>query len=178
MNTNNQGELRIVAIDRATNQPWLWQGSNGRFYRLNNHNNLIETDNEGRPMQQQIHNNQYNAYNLIKTDMPGIEFVKHIADKSYYADSSQLGQEIDLELFMHIVKINKEPYLAISRGKHRIDKIDNPEEDEDTEDNDSDTDNDNGEVDDNTNETDDGDEEPTTSDDEMDIDTDNTEDTN
>ena len=68
------------------------------------------------------------ANNLIKTGMPGIEFVKHIADKSYYADSSQLGQEIDLELFMHIVKINKEPYLAISRGKHRIATV-IPEED-------------------------------------------------
>ena len=60
MNTNNQGELRPVAIDQASGQPWLWQARNGRFYRLDNNNNLIETNAEGRLMGQQIQQMQPN----------------------------------------------------------------------------------------------------------------------
>ena len=60
------------------------------------------------------------ANQLIKTGLPPQEFVEHIADKNYYADSAQLGQEIDLELFAHKGKMQKEWHLFLSRGKHRI----------------------------------------------------------
>ena len=65
---------------------------------------------------------------LLRNGMPPIEFVKFLPGKGFYADSSQLDQEIDLELFLHIVKINKKSYLAVARGKHRIPTI-IPEED-------------------------------------------------
>ncbi|RLF28601.1 MAG: hypothetical protein DRN14_03895 [Thermoplasmata archaeon] len=71
-------------------------------------------------------NTQANA--LIRTGLPAEEFVKHIADKNYYADSAQLGQEIDLELFLHKGKINKQMVLYVSRGKHRL-PTNIPEED-------------------------------------------------
>lgn len=48
------------------------------------------------------------------------EFVKEIANKGYYAGSSQIDQEVDLEIYMHIVKFNGESWLTLQRGKHRI----------------------------------------------------------
>jgi len=71
-------------------------------------------------------NTQANA--LIRTGLPAEEFVKHIADKNYYADSAQLGQEIDLELFSHKAIVNKQTVLYVSRGKHRL-PTNIPEED-------------------------------------------------
>jgi len=69
-----------------------------------------------------------NAKQLLRNGMPALEFVKFLPGKGYYADSSQLDQEIDLELFLHITKIGKKSYLAVARGKHRIPTI-IPEED-------------------------------------------------
>ena len=60
------------------------------------------------------------AKQLTRNGMPPLEFVKFLPGKGYYADSSQLDQEIDLELFLHIVTIGKKSYLSIARGKHRI----------------------------------------------------------
>jgi hypothetical protein len=74
-------------------------------------------------------NTQANA--LIRTGLPAEEFVKHIADKNYYADSAQLGQEIDLEIFLHKGRVNKQTVLYISRGKHRL-PTNIPEEDKTT----------------------------------------------
>jgi len=51
MNTNRQPQLTPVGIDNATGQPWLWRNVDGRFYRLDANQNLIETDNTGRPLQ-------------------------------------------------------------------------------------------------------------------------------
>jgi len=47
------------------------------------------------------------------------DFVKVVANKGYYDGCRRLGQEPDLELFIHIVKINGESFLTIQRGKHR-----------------------------------------------------------
>jgi hypothetical protein len=47
------------------------------------------------------------------------DFVKEIANKGYYADCRQIDQEIDLELYIHIVKANGGSYLTMQRGKHR-----------------------------------------------------------
>ena len=60
------------------------------------------------------------AKRLQRNGMPPEEFVKFVAHKGYYADSSQLDQEIDLELFLAKARINKKWYLTIQRGKHRI----------------------------------------------------------
>jgi hypothetical protein len=50
----------------------------------------------------------------------GIEdFVKEIEGKGYYDSCGTIDQEVDLELFIHIVKVNGESYLTVQRGKHR-----------------------------------------------------------
>jgi len=50
-------------------------------------------------------------------------FVKLIAEKGYYSGSKQLDQEVDLELYLHIEKANKNSYLTVQRGKHRLPTI-------------------------------------------------------
>lgn len=50
----------------------------------------------------------------------GLNFVKQIAGKGYYAGSKQLDQEVDLELYIHIEIVNGKSWLTIQRGKHRI----------------------------------------------------------
>lgn len=58
---------------------------------------------------------------LLKNGLPDNEFTQYIANKGYYAESSQLDQEIDLELFLHLIKKRgQKTTLSISRGKHRI----------------------------------------------------------
>jgi hypothetical protein len=47
------------------------------------------------------------------------DFVKVVANKGYYDGCRRLGQEPDLELFIHIVRVNGKAYLTIQRGKHR-----------------------------------------------------------
>lgn len=47
------------------------------------------------------------------------DFVKVVANKGYYDGCRRLGQEPDLEIFIHIVKINGASYLTVQRGKHR-----------------------------------------------------------
>jgi len=46
--------------------------------------------------------------------------VQEVAGKGYYEGSKQLDQEVDLELHIHIVKINGKSYLCVQRGKHRV----------------------------------------------------------
>lgn len=48
------------------------------------------------------------------------DFVKEIANKGYYAGSGQIDQEVDLEIYIHIVKFNGYSWLTVQRGKHRI----------------------------------------------------------
>jgi len=59
------------------------------------------------------------ANQLLRNGMPPIEFVKQIANKNYYDGSRRLGQEMDLELYIHIATVNKKPVLTVQRGKHR-----------------------------------------------------------
>lgn len=53
-------------------------------------------------------------------DGVGENFVRDIAGKGYTAGSKQLDQEVDLEIYIHIVKMNNASWLTIQRGKHRI----------------------------------------------------------
>ena len=59
------------------------------------------------------------AKQLIRNGVPDATFVKEISGKGYYSGSRQLDQEIDLELYIHIAKINGKPHLTVQRGKHR-----------------------------------------------------------
>lgn len=47
------------------------------------------------------------------------DFVKAVANKGYYDGCKRLGQEPDLEIFIHIVRINGKAYFTMQRGKHR-----------------------------------------------------------
>jgi hypothetical protein len=59
------------------------------------------------------------AVRLVRSGVPSSTFVKEIANRNYYAGSTQLAQEIDLELYIHIADINKKAVLTVQRGKHR-----------------------------------------------------------
>lgn len=59
----------------------------------------------------------------------GVEnFVQEIANKGYYDGCRTIDQEVDLELYIHIVKVNGASFLTVQRGKHRKVKI-TPEKD-------------------------------------------------
>lgn len=47
------------------------------------------------------------------------DFVKHLEGKGYYDSCGTVDQEVDLEIFIHIVTVNGEDFLTIQRGKHR-----------------------------------------------------------
>jgi hypothetical protein len=50
----------------------------------------------------------------------GVEnFVQEIANKGYYDSCKTIDQEVDMELYIHIVKINGASFLTMQRGKHR-----------------------------------------------------------
>ena len=46
-------------------------------------------------------------------------FVKEISEKGYYDKCRTIDNEVDLELYIHIEKVNRKSYLTIQRGKHR-----------------------------------------------------------
>jgi len=57
---------------------------------------------------------------LLDNGLPDNEFTDYIADRAMYADSQQLAQELDLELFVHIYKRKgKSSVVTVTRGKHR-----------------------------------------------------------
>lgn len=56
---------------------------------------------------------------LIRNGMDE-QFVKEIANKGYYDGCRTIDQEVDMELYIHIVKVDGKSYLTIQRGKHRV----------------------------------------------------------
>lgn len=59
------------------------------------------------------------ANQLLRNQLPPLEFVKYIANRNYYDGSKRIAQEIDLELYIHIATKDKKPVLTVQRGKHR-----------------------------------------------------------
>lgn len=47
------------------------------------------------------------------------DFVKLVPGGGYYAGCKQIDQVVDLEIFIHIEKVNGSAYLSVQRGKHR-----------------------------------------------------------
>lgn len=47
------------------------------------------------------------------------DLVKVVANRGYYDGCRRLGQEPDLEILFHIVRMNGKAYLTMQRGKHR-----------------------------------------------------------
>ena len=63
------------------------------------------------------------ARQLIRNGMPEERFVKEISEKGFFDGSRSLAQEVDLEMYIHVAKHNKETYLTVQRGKHRVPSI-------------------------------------------------------
>ena len=57
------------------------------------------------------------AKNLLRNGTES--FVKEIANKGYWDGCRVIDQEVDLEILIHIEKVDGESYLTIQRGKHR-----------------------------------------------------------
>lgn len=68
------------------------------------------------------------AKQLIRGGTPEDQFVKEIAEKGYFSGSKQLDQEMDLEIYIHLFKHNRETYFAVQRGKHRLPTIVNDDD--------------------------------------------------
>ena len=51
------------------------------------------------------------------------DFVKEVANKGYWDSCKAIDQEVDLEIIIHIEKVNGESYLTVQRGKHRKVKL-------------------------------------------------------
>lgn len=63
------------------------------------------------------------AKRLLRSGIPEVNFVKEVAEKGMTDSCSTLDQEVDLELFIHLFKHNKDTYFSIQRGKHRLPSI-------------------------------------------------------
>ena len=57
---------------------------------------------------------------LLRSGIPNESFVKEVSEKGYYSGSSQLDQEVDLEIYIHLAYVKKRWYLTVQRGKHRL----------------------------------------------------------
>lgn len=50
----------------------------------------------------------------------GVEnFVKELPGKKYWDSCKNIGQEVDMEIYIHLVEMNGRTYLTVQRGKHR-----------------------------------------------------------
>lgn len=63
------------------------------------------------------------AKQFLRNGVPEVGFLNEIAEKGYWESCRSLDTEIDLELYIHLFKHNKESYLAVKRGKHRLPTI-------------------------------------------------------
>jgi len=64
------------------------------------------------------------AKQLLRNGVSDMDFVKEITGKGYFSNSRQLDQEVDLELYIHIGRLNRKPILTMQRGKHRGNIVD------------------------------------------------------
>lgn len=60
------------------------------------------------------------AKQLIRNGVPEHQLVNEIAERGYFADSKQLDQELDLEIYLHLFTHKRKKYIALRRGKHRV----------------------------------------------------------
>lgn len=60
------------------------------------------------------------AKQLIRNGIPNSKFVSELPGKGYSEGSKQLDQEVDIELYIHLVPHKGKTYLNVQRGKHRL----------------------------------------------------------
>lgn len=65
------------------------------------------------------HQMSSDAKKMIRENTPEADFVNRVANKGYYDGCSGLDQEVDIEIYQHIAKVNGESYMTWRRGKHR-----------------------------------------------------------
>lgn len=68
------------------------------------------------------------ANQLLRNGVPEHQFVNEISEKNYTDGCKTIGQELDLELYVHCFTHKRKKYLAFRRGKHRG-RPDIPQED-------------------------------------------------
>lgn len=51
------------------------------------------------------------------------DFVRELPGKGYYDGCKTIDNEVDMEIFIHIEKMNGRAYLTVQRGKHRINGV-------------------------------------------------------
>lgn len=68
------------------------------------------------------------ANQLLRNGVPEHQFVNEVAEKNYTDGCKTIGQELDLEIYVHCFTHKRKKYLAFRRGKHRG-RPDIPEED-------------------------------------------------
>lgn len=54
----------------------------------------------------------------IDRDRPR-KFMEEVPNRQYYHDCKTIGQEVDVEVLLHKIKIGDTEYLEVARGKHR-----------------------------------------------------------
>lgn len=75
------------------------------------------------------HQLSQDAKQLIRNGANTESFVQELPGKGYYDKCGRLDQEVDIEIFIHICKLNGKFYITIQRGKHRGLFRQTPEED-------------------------------------------------
>lgn len=65
------------------------------------------------------HQMSTDAKMMIRDNVPEADFVNRVANKGFYDGCKGLDQEVDIEIYQHLVKINGETYAVFRRGKHR-----------------------------------------------------------
>lgn len=56
---------------------------------------------------------------LLRTGISSEDFVKEIANKGYWDSCRVIDQEVDLEIYIHIVNRDGVKWITVMRGKHR-----------------------------------------------------------
>jgi hypothetical protein len=59
------------------------------------------------------------ANQLLRNGVSDHQFVNEIAEKNYTDGCKTIGQELDLEIYVHMFMHKRKKYLAFRRGKHR-----------------------------------------------------------
>lgn len=120
----NGYECKILVLDYLTkmNTAGCRQGPMGTEYRDMFDKVRQYTINKG-ILSLIPHQLSTEAMGLIKSGIDGFDFLSEIANKGYYADSRQIQQVVDGELYLRKAKYEKQWALYVGRGKHRSTKI-------------------------------------------------------
>ena len=58
--------------------------------------------------------------NLVRNGVPVRQMLEEVASGTMYDGSKTIANDLDFEIFIHLVSHNRKKYLAVQRGKHRL----------------------------------------------------------